>query len=308
MISALDERAVSIAAGLRGNLLHPYNRRHRVSAVARYLEWQVRHRLGRPWTRRFWRDRDVTLFPDSSESKWLLYNVIMDWPEFPFLEAYLRPDDTVVDVGANIGIYTLWISRFLDERGQLIAFEPSSESFRRLSRQVAQNALARVVLERKAVAQASGRLMLTTGMDMENRVVDAAAPATATATEAVEAVTLDDYLRAHAITVVHFLKVDVEGAEPLVLDGADATLRARRIAVMQLEVGDHWRRYGRDVASTTERLRQYGYTPFVPNDEGRRVAAAGDWSAAVRGQNLLLTRSLAEVEARLAAGVAAAHS
>jgi|CXWL01.1.fsa_nt_gi FkbM family methyltransferase len=228
---------------------------------------------------------------------WLLYNDIMDWPEFPFLQSYLRAGDTVVDVGANIGIYALWMSRFIGASGTLIAFEPSAECFSRLSRQVAQNGLDRIVLERKAVADVSGSMRLTRGRDMENRVL--AESEVSDDVEAVDVVTLDEYARTAAMKEVNFLKIDVEGAEALVMDGADSLLRQKRIAVMQFEVEAHWARYGRNLPSMAERLRQYGYTPFAPDDLGTGISGVGDWNSAIRGQNLLVTRSIVEVSGRL---------
>jgi len=290
-----------LGAGLRKNLLHPYNSRNRLAATLRYLEWQARRRLGRRWRRKFWDDRIVTLYPDSSESMWLLYNVVMDWPEFPFIARYLRTDDTAVDVGANIGIYVLWISRFLGTRGRLIAFEPVPETHARLSEQISQNGLRGIVLERRAVTNIAGSIQITTGKDMENYVLMDAGKIGDSQT--VETVTLDEYARSNSIQEIHFLKVDVEGAEPLVLDGADSLLKERRIAVVQFEVGEHWRRFGRELSSTAERLRQYGYLPFVPNEHGSALARVGDWDAALRGQNLFITRSVAEVSGRLEAGL-----
>lgn len=284
-------------AALKGNLCHPYNRRRRFDAAMRYLEWKIRCAMGRPWDKRFWGDRLVTLFPDSSESMWLLYNVVMDWPEFPFLESYLRRNDTVIDIGANIGVYALWMSRFLGPEGKLIAFEPSSQSFARLAGQMRQNGLDAVVLEKKAVADRAGRVRLTRDKDMENRVLHETEPALSS--EMVEAVTLDQYLQASSIAQVDFLKIDVEGAEPMAIDGAELALRDRRIAVIQFEVGEHWHRYGGDLAATADKLGRFGYTPFVPDDSGKALGRVGDWSASVRGQNLFVTRSVREVSERL---------
>lgn len=282
---------------------HPYNRGSRVSAALRYLEWQLRRRLGRPWKRMFWGDRLVTLYPDSSESMWLLYNVEMDWPEFPFLRRYLRSGDTMIDVGANIGAYTLWASRFLGVHGKLIAFEPDGRCFARLSEQVLQNRLTCVVLEKRAIAQTSGPLRLTTGHDMENFLVTELCGTEAV--QPVDATTLDDYLGSASIEDVNFLKIDVEGAEPLVLDGANSALKSRRIATIQLEVGEHWARYGGTLSSVSERLDRYGYRPFAPSDDGRGICRIGDWNAAVRGQNLFVTRSIEEVSDRVAANARA---
>ena len=286
-----------LGAGLRKNLLHPYNSQNRLAATLRYLEWQARRRLGRPWRRKFWDDRIITLYPDSSESMWLLYNVVMDWPEFPFIARYLRRGDTAIDVGANIGAYVLWISRFLDAGGRLIAFEPVPETYARLSEQISQNGLRGIVLERRAVTNIVGSIQITTGKDMENHILTGAGTVDGSLT--VETVTLDEYVRSKSIPEVHFLKIDVEGAEPLVLEGADSLLKERRIAVVQLEVGEHWKRFGRELSSTAERLQEYGYLPFVPDGDGNALARVGDWEAALRGQNLFVTRSAAEVSNRL---------
>ena len=286
-----------LGSGLKTVLNHPYNRAHPLSAVFRYLEWQIRKRLGRPWNKSFWGDRLLTLWPDSGDSMWLLYNVLMDWPEFPFLEKYLRPGDTVIDIGANIGVYSLWISRFVGIKGKIIAFEPARECFTRLVRQCAQNGLTQIVPENLAVSSKSGNIQLTSGRDLENYIAVNNLPSETL--QHVEAISLDSYLKAVSIDEVSFLKIDVEGAEPLVLEGADLSLREQRIALIQFEVGEHWARYGYHLVDVTNKLKHFGYIPFAPDESGNDICRIGDWGAAIRGQNLFVARSIPEILMRV---------
>jgi FkbM family methyltransferase len=151
----------------------------------------------------------------------LAYNYVMDWPEFKFLERYLQFTDTVIDIGANVGIYVLWMSKFA---GNVIAFEPDPKNALRLQQQIDLNNLT-VVVERCAVSDVNGTVGFSTGKDMENHIVQDKGK------RDVRSVRLDDY----GLERIHFLKVDVEGAEILVLQGAERLLSEHRVDVIQLE-------------------------------------------------------------------------
>ena len=65
----------------------------------------------------------------------------------------LRPGDTVIDVGANVGYYTLLAARKVGPRGKVVAFEPDPESFSFLKRNVKANGFTNVVLEQKGLVE-----------------------------------------------------------------------------------------------------------------------------------------------------------
>jgi len=140
-------------------------------------------------------------------------------PELSRLEEILSPGKTFVDAGANAGIYTLAASRIVGETGRVIAFEPSIQSLPVLRKNIALNHLTNVVAFPVALSHAAGAAKLYHG---PNPSLNSLGKETAWPedTEEITTETLDDILERASIDHVDVIKVDVQGAEELVLRGA----------------------------------------------------------------------------------------
>lgn len=132
--------------------------------------------------------------------------------ETAFVQALLRPGETVLDLGANIGYYTLIFARAVGPAGRVFAFEPAPDTFAILKDNVDYNEAHQVVLENKAVADTDGtlNLYLAEGRPEDHRIFDD--PDEARRAIPIGAVRLDTYapLRDRA---VDFVKMDIQGAE-----------------------------------------------------------------------------------------------
>lgn len=146
----------------------------------------------------------------------------------------IRPGDVVVDVGANVGYYTLLGARLVGETGRVYAFEPDPTSFALLRRNVALNDLHNVVLEQKAVSDAPGRLRLFLASENKGDHRIYQPPGEQRPSVEVEAVTLDGYFREHPESV-DLVKVDTQGAELLILRGMQDLVRRADSLVMVFE-------------------------------------------------------------------------
>jgi FkbM family methyltransferase len=260
----LESAPMNLRSSFNDMYAHPYNRMKPLSALRRRVAWKIRSRNGKPWVEDVW-GRKAWFYPDSRCSMFLAYNHVMDWPEFKFLERYLQSTDTVIDIGANIGIYVLWMSKFT---ANIIAFEPDAANALRLQQQIDLNKLTAIV-ERCAVSNVSGTVGFSTGKDMENHIVKN------NGERDVQSVRLDDY----SLERIHFLKVDVEGAELLVLQGAERLLSEHRVDVIQLEFNsddpNHLRSSDDDVPKFLERhgYKLFQYSPthnqLTPFEVGR---------------------------------------
>lgn len=135
------------------------------------------------------------------------------------IRPYLRPGSVFVDVGANIGYYTLLAASRLGPDGKIFAFEPGAANCDLLQKSVAHNAFTNVQLFPHAVADTARMVGLT--MDDSNGVIHAAAPAEGR--EQVTAVPLDDALADQPR--IDVIKMDIEGAEGLALQGATQLLQ-----------------------------------------------------------------------------------
>jgi FkbM family methyltransferase len=156
--------------------------------------------------------------------------------ELEFAARTVGPGDLVIDAGAHAGAYALRLARLVGPTGQVIAVEPHPEHARCLRRSVAANDLAQHVRIVDAAAGARrGTAWLRQPPEGSSSahafLTDAEPPGDA---RRVNVMALDDL----GLDRVSFIKIDVEGAESLVLRGAERTLRSSR-PVLLVELHPH---------------------------------------------------------------------
>lgn len=239
---------------------HPANRGHRIRRVARALSFQIRGRVLRRRTvapigerSRMWAELHVY------NSTKALYANPPDWPEM-LVWRDLGPGDLFLDVGANVGIYAL----FTAERGaHVIAVEPNGDAVRRMRENVALNGYKIEILQ-AVLADAPGTALVTTDLDMGNHLV--VGEMSNGNVEPVPGITLDDLLGDRTAAGV---KIDVEGAESIVLAGATRALAEKRIRLLQIE----WNGCSLDLLGEPRSvlagtLASYGYELLRPDESG----------------------------------------
>jgi FkbM family methyltransferase len=179
------------------------------------------------------------------------------------LRLLIHPGTSVVDVGANLGFFTLKFARWVRDGGKVIAIEPESVNYRRLSRAVIAAGMSHVVDTVQAAAtEKSGEVGLIVNRlhPGDHRIGDGGVQ--------VPAVTIDDLLAARGWPPVSLIKIDVQGAESRVLAGAGETLRALHPALF-IEVCDEALRL---CQSSAERLltelHGRGYWAYRTTREG----------------------------------------
>lgn len=148
-------------------------------------------------------------------------------------EKYFSPreGDTVVDAGANSGLFTLRASRLVGKSGRVIAVEPYSKSFILLERHLRTNQRHNAIALHLAVGREPGRASLNVYSSpgensLFNRPVDSLRrEVTRMGSENVEVDTLDSVVTMVGASSVDFLKIDVEGSELDILIGAVGVLK-----------------------------------------------------------------------------------
>ena len=150
-----------------------------------------------------------------------------------------KPGNTVVDVGAHIGLYTLIAAKRVGPSGKVIAIEPSPENFKILKKNILLNKLSNVESLECAVYSTKEKLKLflpeLEGRTMFNTVMQDRARTSNNFLE-VEANTLDNIIESINITEVNWIKIDIEGAELEVLKGAANTLSSNEDLTLLIEV------------------------------------------------------------------------
>lgn len=156
--------------------------------------------------------------------------------EFAFLDKILKPGDVFIDAGANDGLYSLFASRRVGEAGMVWAFEPSRREFDRLTEHIRINALSNIRPFRMALSHFHGTAQLSIA-DHEhaglNTLGDFIHPGiTLIRKETVHASTLDRFVRENAIERLDAMKLDVEGEEGGLLEGARSVLEQMRPSIL----------------------------------------------------------------------------
>lgn len=162
----------------------------------------------------------------------------------------LREGDTVVDLGANVGYFTLIAARLVGDTGHVYAFEPDPEGFALLERNVRLNGLRNVTLLQKAASNENGSIELyLSERNLGDHRIYAPADETRTTVE-VEAVRLDDYFE-DLRSEIDFVKIDTQGAELAILEGMEAILEASPRLLMNVE---YWPRGLQEAGASHEAL------------------------------------------------------
>lgn len=198
--------------------------------------------LGRINHLRIWK-RSVKLrgssFLPSTLDRWLVLQAhrfaLMGGNEIRYLEKIVRPNWHIADVGANQGIYTLFLSAAVP-LGHVYAFEPDPSLFASLKGNVLRNGANNVTLFNAAAASKPATLLLRPSRlnRGDNQIVSSETPGADTV--AVDAISLDEVIPQLKLDL---LKIDVQGFEVEVLRGAEKLFEANPPLLILLEFWPH---------------------------------------------------------------------
>jgi FkbM family methyltransferase len=172
----------------------------------------------------------------------------------------VRPGDTFIDVGANVGFYALLLSS-VQPQCNVIAFEPNPKNYRLLRANVAANHLGRVTCEPLALSDADGPALLHLSASDMSASLHPDFDFHPTKTVEVPATTLDSYLARTQIQGPLVIKVDAEGHEESVLAGARRTLTSFHPDIITEVVLN----YSQEAIAL---LREAGYRFYPITDQG----------------------------------------
>lgn len=182
----------------------------------------------------------------------ILTNGVYSPAESDFVRKWLKPSMVAIDVGANVGYFTLLFSRLVGQSGKVFAFEPTRRTFQFLIDNIRLNECSNVYPFNSAVGDHSGQLQLIQAESYAEsdtnfvRLSNGETPI----------VTIDS-LR---LPKLDFIKTDTEGFDLRVLRGAENTLRRCRPAIL-LEVNPGaLARYGDSAEELTQFLASLGYS------------------------------------------------
>ena len=254
---------MGLAKTLSYILNHPLNRPHRVAALKRFVCWQLGGRMVPGAVMIDWVDEAKMLIrPGDHGLTGNIYCGLQEFEDMSYLLNVTTPDDLFIDVGANMGAYSMLACKARGAKGH--CFEPVPSTYEILRRNLDVNRLGdRVRSLNVGIADKEGVLRFHSDRNCENRVLaDDENPANAID---VPVHTLDGLLEGLDPTI---LKVDVEGYEGAVVEGAETILSNPSLHSIIIELRGHGEKFGFDEDAVLKKLLDYGfrskeYDPFT---------------------------------------------
>lgn len=276
---------MSFSSTIRYILDHPLNRGARLAALTRYARWQIGSRIAQgPIVFHWVGGARAIVRPGDTGFTQNIYCGLQEFADMGYLLHVLRPDDLFVDIGANVGSYTVLACAVKGARGY--CFEPVAGTYHRLMDNISLNALgSRVVALNIGIAEQNGELLFTSDRDTTNHV--ASETDGAEATTSVQVWSLDAVLKGAAPVVI---KIDVEGFETSVLNGASETLSNPSLHSVIMELNGSGARYGFDEDAIVRRMQLLGFQTceYDPFSRRFRILDRKNRSA---GNNTLFVRN-----------------
>ena len=279
---------------LLGITRHPLNRGRAVDALLRFAAWQIGTRLIRGSVAvPFAGDTRLLVKRGMAGATGNVYCGLHEFEDMAFVAHALRSDELFVDVGANIGSYTVLAAGVANAR--CLSVEPVPSTFRYLLDNVRLNDLSgRVVCHNVALGREHGELRFTAQYDTMNHALEA--DAAGGDSIAVPVVTLDSLLADQAPAVI---KIDVEGFEAAVIAGGQRTLHSHSLLAVLAELNGSGKRYGFNDEDVDREIRAAGFTSACYDPMTRTLREQPEQPRT--GMNVLYVRRIPELQARLAA-------
>ncbi len=247
---------------LRGVVNHPLHRKSKTKAVWNFFVSQIAARfVGGDVCVSFPNKTKLLISPKMRGAAHFIDPGLCEFEDMSFVMHFLRRDDLFVDVGANIGAYTVLAAGVAGAKA--ISFEPGPEAFGYLEQNVKLNDLQQTVTcLNLALGWEEGVMKFTEGLGTENYVC---------------------------------LKIDVEGFETKVLAGAQKTLRKPSLRAMIIERGGNAARYGFDETALHEQIRSMSFTPCTYSPRDRLLSSISNDSIG----NIIYVKDLESARKRL---------
>jgi FkbM family methyltransferase len=236
----------------------------------------------------------LTLIPGNETSRSVFVTGRYEPNEFCLLSRIVKAGMIFIDIGANMGLHTLFAARWVGESGCVLAIEPSTREMQILKDNVEQNALGSIRLHAVALSDRASEveLLVASVQNSGHNTLGAFGYNTALDhRERVRTMLLDELVQSEKLSRVDVIKMDIEGAELAALRGAGETLERFRPVVL-LELSDRALQHQSSTsADVLALLTQHGYrffgfavdtglpTPLEPRkhfDSENIIAVSGD--------------------------------
>lgn len=272
-------------------LSHPLASKHKTKTLTRFFRWGIVNKFSdKSFDYDFIGNTKVRVKKSFSTAELQYYCGLSEFNDMGFLLHFLRKDDLMVDIGANIGAYTLLASGHIGAK--TIAFEPVPSTYAYLTENIQLNKIESLTdLRNLGLSNEKGTLKFTSSLDAINHVMYSENNPDAYIEVPVD--TLDHSLgSANPI----LLKIDVEGFETMVIKGASETLKNKNLKAIIIELNGLANEFGFDEVKIHERLVEEGFAPYGYDPFTRVLTPMNGYGT----HNTVYLRDVESVKARIA--------
>lgn len=243
-----------------------------VKAILKRLWWRFRWFVSdKPYVIPFAKNLKIRV-PKTGSASLIYYQGYSEIETADFIRRFLNPGMVVVDVGAHIGEYTLLAAQSVGSTGEVHGFEPQPNLFLILSENVQMNSLSNVILNCSAISDTTGKIEFEI---FDEPSVSSIRKQTVLSNNArlvrVACTSLDTYW-SNQERKIDLIKVDVEGAEKLVFQGAERliSLPSPKAPVWLFEYSpSSYAAFGYQPSNLLELLKRYDYKVWQYCGDGK---------------------------------------
>ena len=176
----------------------------------------------------------IKLYPNDGATRLVYYFDYHEPLEFRFLMSFLQPNMVCVDIGANIGLYSLFLAKRVHK---VIAFEPYKQTYFRLRENIHINRISNISIIDKAVSNNSGEMFINIDESDSAKNFVSEKRNSEKKGNLVNTISLDDHFHRSRLSRIDYIKIDAEGTEPAILMGAEELIGNYR-PIIQFEISN----------------------------------------------------------------------
>tara|TARA_B100000242_G_scaffold266614_1_gene215571 strand:+ start:1991 stop:2923 length:933 start_codon:yes stop_codon:yes gene_type:complete len=254
---------------VKSSLNHPLNKNMKIKTIFKIISFFFKKRIN-PKKKIIisWVDNSKFIYTNNDpQLKWNIYHGLSDFEGMMFLLHVLRSDNTFIDVGSNIGTYTVLASKVIGSKS--ISFEPHPVTFEKLKKNIFLNSIKKSVIaiskgigseiSKKKFSNFTGDKgplnRVSTGLKNDNDID-------------IDFSTLDTEIN---INSEYLIKIDVEGYEYHVLKGGKKILENKKLIGIIIETNSMVKKYGYDNEEVANFMNSFGLFPIKYDPIKRKI-------------------------------------
>lgn len=239
----------------------------------------------------FVNDSKLLVSPGMTGATGNIYTGLHEFEDMAFVLHTLREHDVFIDIGANIGSYTVLAGAVVGAR--CIAFEPIPTTYRHLVQNINLNGIySSVDAQNIGIGRENGELKFTSELDTVNHVISATEEDVNSISVPVK--TLDDVVSGQHPTII---KIDVEGFETNVIEGASTVLLQETLLAVVIELNGSGTQYGFDERVLHKKMLEYGFQTFTYSPFGRKLIPLNGKN--MKSGNTIYIKNIEQVKRRI---------